>query len=476
MATGAAGPEAEKAGNRSPMAEPRPGPRGPPSAPSASQLPPPSASQCSQLPPPSAPTASQLPPPSAPSASQCSQLPPPSLGGLVPPSHFVLRPRSLGAELEALRGRGQRLGAELETERGRGQRLEAELAEEKGRGQRLEAELAEEKGRGQRLEAELAEEKGRGQVLEAELAEEKGRGQRLEAELAEERGRGQHLEAELAEEKGRGQRLEAELAEERGRGQRLEAELAEEKGRGQHLEAELAEEKGRGQVLEEELVAWRGRGLGTEGAEPSPEQVLLRRWRRKVLELLLRLSLSRGEEQRLREQAVSRERRRAEVAEEALGELGRALSRLWGSQAELSAALGALGTLSERLERAGHRVTALVASGRLRWQREPEGTAGDSGAAAPEARWHRGGTGGGSVPVSPPRCPLEATKGRDGTGAAAGTGSLGPWLSQLQALGAAILGDSGATVGPPRPAAARGALAPMAPMAPMAPVSPPPRG
>ncbi|XP_064255541.1 coiled-coil alpha-helical rod protein 1-like [Passer domesticus] len=438
------------------MAEPRPGPPSAPSNPQCSQFPPPSApstSQCSQFPPPSAPSASQcsqLPPPSAPSASQCSQLPPPSLEGLIPPSHFVLRPRSLGAELEA------------------------------------------EKGRVHELEAELEVLRGRSQCLEAELEAERRRSKHLEAELGAEKGRGQRLEVELGAERGRSQRLEAELNAERGRSQALGVELDALRGRGQRLEAELDAEKGRSQILEMELETLKGRGLGPEGAEPSPEQVLLRRWRLKVFQLLLQARLQQSRELQLQgqvrslgaavaagsrqvsllelrlrqgereRQALSQERLRAEAAEEELGRLGRALSRLLGTLgvtlADVTVAVGALGTLSERLGRAQHRLRALVASGRLRWQREPEGTAGDSSAVAPEVTsekargWHRGDTGGGSVPRVPPPCPPQATKGGDRTRPRPGAVSLAPLVTQLQALGAAILGDIGDIGDPAVPA------------------------
>nr|XP_041568583.1 coiled-coil alpha-helical rod protein 1 isoform X3 [Taeniopygia guttata] len=302
-------------------------------------------------------------PPSAPSAPQCSQLHPPSLEGLIPPSHFVLRPRSLGAELEAERGRVQELEAELKALRGRSQCLEAELEAEKGRSRVLAAELS---------------------VL---------------------------------------------------------------RGRGQRLEAELEAEKGRSQILEMELETLRGRGLGPEGAEPSPEQVLLGRWRQKVFQLLLQVRLQRGQELQLQgqvsllelrlrqaeqeRQALSQERLRAEAAEEELGKLGQALSRLLGTLgvalADVTMAIGALGTLSERLGQAQHQLRVLVASGRLRWQWEPEGTAGDSGAVAPQVTseqvtgWHRGDTGGGSVPRLSPSCPPQATKGGDRTRPRPGT-------------------------------------------------------
>ncbi|XP_053858171.1 coiled-coil alpha-helical rod protein 1-like isoform X2 [Vidua macroura] len=350
--------------------------------------------------------------PSAPSAPQCSQLPRPSLEGLIPPSHFVLRPRSLGAELDAERERAHELEAELKALRGRSQRQEAEL----------------------------------------------------EAE----RRRGQHLEAVLEVEKGRSQSLEAELKSERGRSQALEVERDVLRGRGQRVEAELEAEKGRSQLLEMELETLRGRGLDPEGAEPSPEQVLLGRWRQKVFQLLLQVRLQQGQELQLQgqvrslgaavaagsrqvsllelrlrrgeqeRQALSQERLRAEAAEEELGKLSQALSRLLGTLgvalADVTTAVGALGTLSERLEQAQHRLQVLVASGRLRWQREPEGTAGDSGAVTLEVT------------------PEQATKGRDRTRPRPGTVSLAPLVTQLQALGAAILGDTGDIGDPAVPA------------------------
>ncbi|XP_066194156.1 coiled-coil alpha-helical rod protein 1-like isoform X3 [Sylvia atricapilla] len=374
-------------------------------------------------------------PPSALSGPQCSQLLPPSLGGLIPPSYFVLRPRSLGAE----------------------------LAVKKGCGHELEAELKALREQSQGLEVALEAERRRSHVLEAEVEVERGRSQCLEAELAAERGRSQRLEAE--------------------------------RSRSHALEVELEAERGRSQILEMELEALRRRGLGPEGSEPSPEQVLLSRWRQKVFQLLLQVRLHQGQELQLQgqlrslgaavaarshqvsllelrlrrgeqelqgeRQALSQERLRAEAAEEELGKLGQALRRLLGTLgvalANVTEAVVALGTLSERLGRARHRLWALVALGWLRWQRQLEGTAGDSGAMAPEMTleqlrgWHRGdtgNTGGGSVPKVPPPYPPE---GRDGTRLRLGTVSLAPLVMQLQALGAAILRDiRDPTVPPPR--------------------------
>ncbi|XP_053823806.1 tropomyosin-like isoform X2 [Vidua chalybeata] len=342
------------------------------------------------------------------------------------------------------------------------------------------------------LGAELDAERERVHELEAELKALRGRSQRQEAELEAERRRGQHMEAVLEVEKGRSQSLEAELKSERGRSQALEVERDVLRGRGQRVEAELEAEKGRSQLLEMELETLRGRGLDPEGAEPSPEQVLLGRWRQKVFQLLLQVRLQQGQELQLQgqvrslgaavaagsrqvsllelrlrrgeqeRQALSQERLRAEAAEEELGKLSQALSRLLGTLgvalADVTTAVGALGTLSERLEQAQHRLQVLVASGRLRWQREPEGTAGDSGAVTLEVTpeqvtgWHRGDTGGGSVPRLSPPCPPQATKGGDRTRPRPGTVSLAPLVTQLQALGAAILGDTGDIGDPAVPA------------------------
>ncbi|XP_064330059.1 coiled-coil alpha-helical rod protein 1-like isoform X8 [Phalacrocorax carbo] len=100
---------------------------------------------------------------------------PPGTGlqGLVPPSHFVLRPpgpsaRMLEAELEAERRRGQALEAELEAGKRRGQALEVELEAERRRSQALEAELEAERRRSQALEVELEAERRRGQAQGAE--------------------------------------------------------------------------------------------------------------------------------------------------------------------------------------------------------------------------------------------------------------------------------------------------------------------
>ncbi|XP_064900208.1 coiled-coil alpha-helical rod protein 1-like isoform X3 [Columba livia] len=103
--------------------------------------------------------------------------------GLIPPSHFMLRPsRTLGAELAAERRRSQALGEELEAERRRSQALGEELEALRGRSQVLEAELVAERRRSQILEAELEVVRGRSKALEAELEALRGRGQAQGAE------------------------------------------------------------------------------------------------------------------------------------------------------------------------------------------------------------------------------------------------------------------------------------------------------
>ncbi|XP_051631588.1 cingulin-like [Manacus candei] len=381
------------------MAQQRPDPRGPPSAPSNAQF--------TQLPPPSNSQFNQLPPPSN---SQFNQLPPPSLGGLVPPSHFMLRPRSLGAELEAEKRRGQALEAELEAERGRSKALGAELEAERGRVQALGAELEAEKGRGQALEAELEALRGRVQALEAELAAEKGRDRALGAELESRKGRGQDKGVEPPSEEVQ-------------------------------LRARLS---ALGQIL----------SLQEPQQAPPPAQV--RRWRQKVFELLVQVRTQEGTEEELREQVaarsrqvtslelrlcqegqeVSRQRLRAEAAEEKLRELGTALGRLSGSVGvalaqvtKVTEATRALGTLSSRLGRAGQRLSGLVALGRTRRHRDPEGTSRDKS-------------------VTPEVTSQQVTPARDGTGPPPGRVALASLLSHLQAVGSALLGDIGDPQGP----------------------------
>ncbi|XP_037227975.1 coiled-coil alpha-helical rod protein 1-like isoform X11 [Falco rusticolus] len=373
---------------------------------------------------------------------------PPGTGlrGLVPPSHFVLRPpgpsiRSLEVELAAERGRGQALEAELDAERRRSQTLEAELEGERRRSQTLEAELEAERRRSQTLEAELEADRGRGQTLEAELEVERGRGQALEAELEVERRHGHDLEAELDAERGHGQTLEVELEAERRRVQALEAELAAERGRGQPRGAEPD-----GQSLEEAQVLLQARlsalghiltlqehELGRElppagvplAVAPSRLQGLLGRWREKVFSLLVQLrvqeevqrvlraqvgtlgtavaagtrrvtrlelslreraataELQRRDVERLAQEVVQ-QRGRAEAAEEALRGLAQAAARLarvvTAREAEVTAATGTMVTLSARLRRVGQRLHVLqglmspaVALDQARWRQDPAG-------------------------------------------------------------------------------------------------------
>ncbi|XP_074710468.1 coiled-coil alpha-helical rod protein 1 [Strix uralensis] len=447
------------------------------------------------------------------------------LRGLVPPSHFVLRPPGPST---------RPLEAELEAEKRRGQDLEVELDAEKRRGQALEAELGVEKGRGQALEAELEAERRRGQALEAELEAERRRGQALEAELEAERRRGQALEVELEAEKRRGQALEAELEAERRRGQALEAELEAGKRRGQ---AQGTEPDG-GQPLEEcqaqvllqarlsalgHILTLQEHELGRElpppgvpvAMAPPRLQALLGRWREKVFTLLvqlrvqeevqrvlraqvgtlgaavtagtrrvkrLELSLREGAataelQRRDREhlaQEVTRQRGRAEAAEEALGGLVRAAARLAGvvtaREAEVTAATRTMVTLSARLRRAGQRLRVLqglvapaVALDRPWWQQDPTG---DNPVAKVTGSTHRlEGTVakvrrsavalGAAEEVPHSRVTKdevtwdEVIPHQDRTGHPPSRAALGSLVTQLQALGAAILEDNGDNADPP---------------------------
>ncbi|XP_066842890.1 coiled-coil alpha-helical rod protein 1-like isoform X2 [Anser cygnoides] len=397
-----------------------------------------------------------------------------ALRGLVPPSHFVLRPpgpstRSLEAELEAEKRRSQALGAELEAERRRSQDLGAELDAERRRSQDLEAELEAERRRSQDLEAELEAERRRSQTVGAELQAERRRSQALEAELEAERGRSQtHQAPEL-----------------------LQARLS-------ALSHILA-------LQEREL----GRELPPPGVPlavaPPRLQALLGRWRQKVFALLLQLRAQeeaqrglraqvgalgaeaaagrrRGErlELRLREreagaevlrreaerlaQEVARQRGRAEAAEEALGGLAQAAARLaaavTGREAAVTAATRALGVLSARLRRAGRRLRVLrglvapvVALDRPRWQREPAGdnlVAEVTAGARPPAgtsELRRSGVASGLAEVTRDEVTRDevtwdkATPCGDRTSVPPGRAALGSLVTQLQALGAAILGD-----------------------------------
>ncbi|KAM6228660.1 uncharacterized protein M6G45_016276 [Spheniscus humboldti] len=315
---------------------------------------------------------------------------PPGLRGLVPPSHFVLRPpgpstRTLEAELEAEKRRDQALEAELEAERRRGQALEVELEAERRRGQALEVELEAERRRGQALEAELGAERRCGQALEAELEAERRRGQTLEAELEAERRRGHDQGAEP----DGGQPLEECQAQ-----VLLQARLS---ALG-HILTMQEHELGRELPPPEVPVA----------VAPPRLQALLGRWREKVFALLVQLRVQEETQRVLRAQVgalgaavaagtrrvtrlelslreraataelqrrdterlaqeVTRQRGRAEAAEEALGGLARAAARLAGvvtaREAEVTAAAGTMVTLSARLRRVGQQLRILQAGG-----------------------------------------------------------------------------------------------------------------
>ncbi|KAM6038480.1 coiled-coil alpha-helical rod protein 1 [Theristicus caerulescens] len=440
---------------------------------------------------------------------------------LVPPSHFVLRPstRTLEAELEAEKRRSQALEVELEAEKRRGQALEVELEAEKRRSQALEVELEAEKRWGQALEAELEAEKRRGQALEAGLEAEKRRGQDLEAELDDERRRGQALEAELEAERRCGQALEAELEAERRRGQ----------AQGAEPDGEQPLEECQAQVLLQarlsalsHILTLQERELGRElppaevpmAVAPPRLQALLGRWREKVFALLVQLRVQEEAQRALRAQVgslgaavaagtrqvtrlelslreraataelqrrdserlareVTRQRGRAEAAEEALGGLARAAARLAGvvtaREAEVTAATGTMVTLCARLRRAGQRLRVLqglvapaVTLDQPRWQRDPTGddpVAKVTGSAhlltGTMARVRRSAVAlGVAEEVTHGRVTKdevmqdkvargEATFRGDRMGPPPGRAALGSLVTQLQALGAAILGDNG---------------------------------
>ncbi|XP_054039656.1 coiled-coil alpha-helical rod protein 1 [Rissa tridactyla] len=432
------------------------------------------------------------------------------------------RGQDLEAELEAERRCGQALEAELEAERRRGQALGAELEAEKGRSQALEAELEAERRRGQALEAELEAEKGRSHALEAELDAVRGRSQALEAELEAERRRGQALEAELDAVRGRGQAQGAEPdgeqpLEECQAQVLLQARLS---ALGHILtlqERELGHEVGLGGPWGAPGGAFRGRGGGI--GSPPPEvpvavapprlQRLLGRWREKVFALLVQLRVQEEAQRVLRAQVgtlgaavaagtrrvtrlelslreraataelqrrdterlareVTRQRGRAEAAEEALRGLARAAARLarvvTARQAEVAAATSTMVTLSARLRRAGQRLRVLrglvapvVALDRPQWQQDPAGD--DLVAKVTGSSRLLSGTMAGvrrsavalGVADEVTRSPVtkdevtwdEATIHEDKMEHPPGRAALGSLVTQLQALGAAILGDDG---------------------------------
>ncbi|XP_068521151.1 coiled-coil alpha-helical rod protein 1 isoform X1 [Anas acuta] len=384
---------------------------------------------------------------------------PPGLWGLVPPSHFVLRPpspstsRSLGAELEAERRRSQALGAELEAERGRSQALGAELEAERRRSQALGAELEAERRRSQSLGAELGAEKGRGQAEGVGPGQEPPAGEEAPELLQARLSALSHILALQERELERElpppgvplamapPRLRALLGRWRAKVFALLVQLRAQEEAQRGLRAQVG-------ALGAEVAAGRRRGARLE---------LRLREREASAELLRR------EAERLA-QEVARQRGRAEAAEEALGGLAQAVARLavavTGREAAVTAATGALGGLSARLHRAGRRlrvlrglVAPLVALDRLQWQQEPAGdnlVAEVTGGARPPAGTQHSGVASGLVEVTRDEVTRdEVTPCGDRTSVPPGRVALGSLVTQLQALGAAILRDDGDIGTPP---------------------------
>ncbi|XP_068265457.1 coiled-coil alpha-helical rod protein 1 [Nyctibius grandis] len=190
------------------------------------------------------------------------------------------------------------------------------------------------------------------------------------------------------------------------------------------------------------------------------------------LELSLReraasAELQRRDAERLA-QEVTRQRGRAEAAEEALGGLARAAARLAGvvtaREAEVTEATGTMVTLSGRLRRAGQRLRVLqglvapaVALDRPRWQRDPVGddpVAKVTGSAhllmGTVAKVQRSAVAlGVAEEVTHGQVTKDtvtrdkATPREDSMGRLPGRAALGSLVTQLQALGAAILEDDG---------------------------------
>lgn len=167
-------------------------------------------------------------------------------------------------------------------------------------------------------------------------------------------------------------------------------------------------------------------------------------------------------------QEVTQQRGWAEAAEEALGELARAAARLAGvvaaHEAAVAAATRTMGTLSTRLRRAGQRLRVLqglvapvVALDHPRWLQDPAGdnpvaevTGSIQSLMGTVAKVRRGGP----VPVLVPTVvaleevtrdevtPDEATLREDRMGPPPSRAALSSLVTQLQALGATILGDN----------------------------------
>ncbi|XP_064330052.1 coiled-coil alpha-helical rod protein 1-like isoform X3 [Phalacrocorax carbo] len=289
---------------------------------------------------------------------------PPGTGlqGLVPPSHFVLRPPGPSARM---------LEAELEAERRRGQALEAELEAGKRRGQALEVELEAERRRSQALEAELEAERRRSQALEVELEAERRRGQAQGAEP----GGGQSpeecqatvlLQARLSalghiltlQERELGRELPPPEVPMAVAPPRLQALLGCWREKVFALLVQLRVQEETQRVLQAQV--------GALGAAVAAGTRRVTRLELSLRERAATAKLHRRDTERLA-QEVTRQRGRAEAAEEALGGLAQAAARLAGvvtaREAEVTAATGTMVTLSARLRRAGQRLRVLQVGG-----------------------------------------------------------------------------------------------------------------
>ncbi|XP_040977865.1 coiled-coil alpha-helical rod protein 1-like [Aquila chrysaetos chrysaetos] len=411
------------------------------------------------------------------------------------------RGQTLEVELDAERRRGQTLEAELDAERRRGQTLQAELEAERRRGQVLEAELEAERRRGQTLGSELDAERRRGQTLEAELDAERRRGQILEAELDAERRRGQ---TQGVESDG-GQPLEEDVPVPTvpmvsqypcgvptlspflpvpGPGAvpgpahcpppgclwqwpppRLQALLGRWREKVFALLVQLRVQEEAQRVLQAQV--------GTLGAAVAAGTRRVTRLELSLRERAATAELQRRDTKRLA-QEVMQQRGRAEAAEEALGGLARAAARLAGvvtaREAEVTAATGTMVTLSARLRRAGERLRVLqglvapaVALDRPRWQRDPVGdnpvakvTGSTHLLAGTMARVRRSAVASGVAEevthgwVTKDEVTWDkATPHEDRMGHPSSRAALSSLVTQLQALGAAILGDDGDNGDPP---------------------------
>ncbi|XP_074936315.1 coiled-coil alpha-helical rod protein 1-like isoform X3 [Phalacrocorax aristotelis] len=395
---------------------------------------------------------------------------PPGTGlqGLVPPSHFVLRPPGPSARM---------LEAELEAERRRGQALEVELEAGKRRGQALEVELEAERRRSQALEAELEAERRRSQALEVELEAERRRGQAQGAEP----GGGQSpeecqatvlLQARLSalghiltlQERELGRELPPPEVPMAVAPPRLQALLGRWREKVFALLVQLRVQEETQRVLQAQV--------GALGAAVAAGTRRVTRLELSLRERAATAKLQRRDTERLA-QEVTRQRGRAEAAEEALGGLAQAAARLAGvvtaREAEVMAATGTMVTLSARLRRAGQRLRVLqglvAPAVALDWPRWQQDAAGDDPVAEVTGNTHllAGTTARLRQSVVPLRVDAEVRHGQvtkddvmqdevargkvtphgGRTGPSPGRAALGSLVMQLQALGAAILGDDG---------------------------------